>query len=87
MLRQVLIQNQIISLKINSDMLKDLQTLTKTKNRTQSDILREALGEYIMKNKLNNKNSFAKKTSKYKGFVSLAEDLSTNKIHLEGFGK
>ncbi len=76
-----------ITMKITEDMLEDIQTLTEDLDITQSAFVRDAILDYMTKIHTESKSSFAEKTKKYRGLVSLAPDLSTNKQHLIGFGR
>ncbi|MBK8394780.1 MAG: CopG family transcriptional regulator [Leptospiraceae bacterium] len=80
-------QLKTITMKITEDMAEDIQTLTKDLEVSQSAFVRDAIIEYMAKIHSENNASFAQKTKKYRGIVSLAPDLSTNKQHLVGFGK
>ena len=76
-----------ITMKVSEDMLEDIQTLTKDLDITQSSFVRDAIVDYMTRIHNQSKASFAEKTKKYRGIVSLAPDLSTNKQNLVGFGK
>ncbi len=74
-------------MKITEVMADDIQKLTKDLDVSQSAFVRDAIIDYMTKIHSENKVSFAEKTKKYRGIVSLAADLSTNKQHLGGFGR
>ncbi|MBP9888764.1 MAG: CopG family transcriptional regulator [Leptospiraceae bacterium] len=76
-----------ITMKITEAMAEDIQTLTKDLDISQSAFVRDAIIDYMTKIHSENNSSFAEKTKKYRGIVSLAPDLSTNKQHLVGFGR
>lgn len=76
-----------ITMKISEDMADDIQKLTKDLDVSQSAFVRDAIVDYMAKMYSENQVSFAQKTKKYRGLVSLASDLSTNKQHLVGFGR
>lgn len=76
-----------ITMKVSEEMLEDIQSLTKDLDISQSSFVRDAIIEYMTKIHNQSKASFAEKTNKYRGIVSLAPDLSTNRQHLLGFGK
>jgi len=74
-------------MKVSEDLLEDIQTLTKDLDISQSSFVRDAIIDYMTRIHNQSKASFAEKTKKYRGIVSLAPDLSANKQHLVGFGK
>lgn len=76
-----------ITMKISEDMADDIQKLTHDLDVSQSAFVRDAIVDYMAKMHSENKVSFAQKTKKYRGLVSLAPDLSTNKQYLVGFGR
>lgn len=81
----LLSHNSLLTLKITENMQNDIMLFAKESNKTRSIILREAIESYLAKHK--KKQSFAEKAFKFKGSLSLAKDLSTNKKHFEGFGE
>jgi metal-responsive CopG/Arc/MetJ family transcriptional regulator len=76
-----------ITMKVSEEMLHDIQAFTKDLDISQSSFVRDAIIAYMTKIHNQSNASFAEKTKKYRGIVSLAPDLSTNKQHLVGFGK
>jgi len=77
-----------VSIRISSILAKQLAAFVKQTGRTESDIVREALAAYCHKLE---SNPSAYDRMKELGWIgdakNLPSDLSTNPIHMEGFGR
>jgi predicted DNA-binding protein len=77
-----------VSLRISSALSKQLADFVKQTGRTESDVVREALEAYCLKHA---SNPSAYDRLQELGWIgdakNLPTDLSTNPIHMEGFGR
>lgn len=76
-----------LSIRISSDLAKQLDAFVKQSGRTESDVVREALEAYCDKRA---RAPSAYDKLKELGWIGdaqgLPSDLSTNPVHMEGFG-
>ena len=77
-----------VSIRISPNLSKQLAAFVKQTGRTESDIVREALEAYCLKHA---SNPSAYDRMHELGWIgdakNLPSDLSTNPIHMEGFGR
>lgn len=76
-----------ISLKIPGSLAERLSAAAEQSGRTKSEILREALDQYLTDSAESDPVSFASLASDLIGCTEGPEDLSSNPDHLEGYGK
>lgn len=75
-----------ITLKLSDIDLNKLNSLAEQRGTTKSNIVREALAEYLSETEVKPKNSFADIASDLVGIIDGTKDLSINKKYLSGFG-
>lgn len=75
-----------ITLKLSDVDLNKLNKLAELRGTTKSNLVREALAEYLSEIEIKSKNSFSDIASDLAGIVKGAKDLSTNKKYLSGYG-
>ncbi|MBA7597287.1 hypothetical protein ES703_04289 [subsurface metagenome] len=75
-----------ISLKIPEDLYNLIYQLSKKRGQNISSIIRETLKEYLSPNNKSNSISFLSKAKDKEGCLNGAEDLSSNKAYLKGYG-
>jgi hypothetical protein len=76
----------IISLKIPDKLKQKLDAYSRKLGINQSEVVREALQEYLSRDEVKKKGSFFDLSSDLAGTVDGPDDLSTNKTYLDGFG-
>jgi len=77
---------KVITLKLSDVDLNKLNQLAEQRGTTKSNIVREALAEYLSEMEIKSKNSFTDIASDLAGIVNGPKDLSVNKKHLSGYG-
>ncbi|VAX21624.1 hypothetical protein MNBD_IGNAVI01-1006 [hydrothermal vent metagenome] len=75
-----------ITLKLSDVDLNKLNKLAEQRGTTKSNIVREALAEYLSEIEVKSKNSFTDIASDLAGIVDGPKDLSVNKKYLSGYG-
>ncbi len=75
-----------ITLKLADVDLNKLNKLAEQRGTTKSNIIREALAEYLSETEVKPKNSFADIAADLAGIIDGPKDLSTNKKYFSGFG-
>ncbi len=75
-----------ITLKLSDVDLNKLNQLAEQRGTTKSNLVREALAEYLSEIEIKSKNSFTDIASDLAGIVDGTKDLSVNKKHLSGYG-
>ena len=78
---------KIISLKIPEDLAARLAAAAAESGRSKSEILRDALAQYLGGSVGSDPVSFASLASDVIGCAEGPVDLSTNPDHMEGYGK
>ncbi len=76
-----------LTLKIPSVIKEKLKAYSRRKGLSKSEIVRNALVEYLEKDELSNKGTFYDLAQDLAGSVKEASDLSTNKKHLSSYGQ
>ena len=72
-----------ISLKIPANLDRQLTRISQQRGTTRSEILREALREYVKEPR----NSFTARASDLAGSLVGPKDLSTSGDHMSGYGQ
>jgi predicted DNA-binding protein len=75
-----------LTLKIPDALKEKLKSYSKKLGISKSDIVRDALVEYLEKDEMKKQGSFYDLAKDIAGSVRGASDLSTNKKHLDGYG-
>ena len=75
-----------ITLKLSEVDINKLNKLAEQRGTTKSNIVREALAEYLSETATQTTNSFADIAADLAGVVKGPKDLSTNKKHFSGYG-
>jgi predicted transcriptional regulator len=78
---------QAISLRLPDPLFFDLMAQVKATAQTQTDIIREAISDYLKSRAQPTKISAAEAGARWKGIGRGPSDLSTNPKHMEGFGQ
>lgn len=76
-----------LTLKIPDIIKEKLKLISEKKGVSRSEIVRNALLEYFSHDELDQKGSFLDFSKDLVGSVEGPSDLSTNKSHLDGYGK
>lgn len=76
-----------LTLKLPEILDSNLNSLARKSGLSSSQIVRNALTEYFSREDLHNSGSFLDLARDLAGSIEGPSDLSTNKSHLEGFGK
>ncbi len=76
-----------LTLKISEGIKEKLNTYSKRKGLSKSEIVRNALLDYFDKDDLDRQGSFYDLAKDLAGSVSEKHDLSVNKDHLSGYGQ
>ena len=77
----------ILTLKISEGLNKKLNIYAKQKGKNKSEIVREALLEYLSGDDTDMHGAFYDLAKDLAGTVNEAPDLSTNKKHFAGYGQ
>ncbi len=75
-----------LTLKIPEGIKERLNSYSKRKGLSKSEIVRKALTDYFEKDDLDRQDSFYDLAKDLAGSVNEKEDLSINKEHLSGYG-
>ncbi len=76
-----------LTLKVPDIIKEKLKLISEKKGISRSEIVRSALLEYFSHDELDKKGSFLDLSKDLAGSVAGPSDLSTNKSHLDGYGK
>jgi metal-responsive CopG/Arc/MetJ family transcriptional regulator len=77
-----------IAFRIDADLLKQLETAAHNKGVNESDVIREALGEYLLRFQHDRSClDVASSLGVVGADTTLASDLSTAKHHMKDFGR
>ncbi len=76
-----------LTLKIPDALKEKLKSYSKKLGISKSDIVREALVEYLEKDEMKKQGTFYDLAKDIAGSVQNEPDLSTNKKHLDGYGE
>ena len=76
-----------LTLKIPDALKEKLKSYSKKLGISKSDIVREALVEYLEKDEMKKQGSFYDLAKDIAGSVQSESDLSTNKKHFDGYGE
>ncbi|MGA2939946.1 MAG: ribbon-helix-helix domain-containing protein [Syntrophobacteraceae bacterium] len=76
-----------ISIKLPDDLLAKIQYAAKKRGGTRSEVLREALEEFLSKGKNQSTGSCLDRARDLAGCVQGPPDLSTNPAHMDHYGK
>ena len=75
-----------ISIKLPEPLFHDLAQRAKSSASSQSEVIRNALAEYLKSDGQASTASCAERASRWAGMAQSATDLSTNPEHMQGFG-
>lgn len=75
-----------ITLKLSDIDLNKLNSLAEQRGTTKSNIVREALVEYLSETDVKSKKSFADLASDLTGIIDKPKDLSVNEKYLSSYG-
>jgi predicted transcriptional regulator len=78
---------QAISLRLPDPLFFDLMAQVKATAQTQTDIIREAISDYLKRKAPVRKKSAADLAAKFAGTCDGPSDLATNPKYLEGLGR
>lgn len=78
---------EILTLKISKVIKEKLKIRAERQGLSRSEIVRNALVEYFEKDAPDHQGSFYDLAKDLAGSVESAPDLSTNKVHLSGYGQ
>lgn len=76
----------MLTLKIPDLIKRKLDNYTRKMGLSQSEVVREALLQYLSREDVKQEGSFTDLSSDLAGSVIGPPDLSTSKAHLEGYG-
>jgi predicted transcriptional regulator len=78
---------KILSLKLPDDLAQELSMRARSRGTTKSDLLREALVDFLAKEPQREKGSFLDLAEDLAGCLEGPEDLSYNKKYLADYGR
>jgi predicted transcriptional regulator len=78
---------QAISLRLPDPLFFDLMAQVKASAQTQTDIIREAIRDYLQNKTAPQRKSAAALAARFSGTCDGPSDLATNPQHMEGFGR
>jgi metal-responsive CopG/Arc/MetJ family transcriptional regulator len=80
-------RSRLLSVKVPETLERDLEQRAEKLGQSKSEVVREAVQEYLARRKGTNKGSFLDQARDLAGVVEAEPDLSTNPEHLEGYGR
>jgi hypothetical protein len=78
---------KILSLKLPDDLAQELSTQARSRGTTKSEVLRAALVDFLARAPQPDNGSFLDLAGDLVGRVEGPDDLSSNKKHLDGYGR
>lgn len=76
-----------LSMKLPDDLAQELSAQARSRGTTKSEILREALADFFAKAPQPDNGSFLDRAGDLVGRLEGPGDLSSNKKHLDGYGR
>lgn len=80
-------RTHLLSVKVPETLERDLERRAETFGQSKSEIVREAVQEYLARREGTKAGSFLEQARDLAGVVEAEPDLSTNPEHLEGYGR
>lgn len=78
---------KLVSIKLPLDLAEEIDAMAKRRKASRSDIIREAMVEYVVRAESPSKLSALALAGDLVGSLEGPEDLATNPVHLAGFGE
>lgn len=78
---------KLVSIKLPLDLAEEIDAMAKRRKASRSDIIREAMVEYVVRAESPSKLSALALAGDLVGSLEGPEDLATNLVHLAGFGE
>lgn len=78
---------KLVSIKLPLDLAEEIDAMAKRRKASRSDIIREAMVEYVVRAESPSKLSALALAGDLVGSVEGPEDLATNPVYLAGFGE
>ncbi len=84
--RPAAVPMKTISIKVSQVLAARIEDAAEATERSKSDLLRDAIEQYLIRGELSTARSFSSEATDLSGCLEGPDDLSFNPRHLEGYG-